>query len=191
MGLVDDTRVRALVIGFFLSLVALTLVASFGLLAVLSALTGPTGGSLLFVVLEAAAPYLVASMLVGLLSFLLLVGLAVAAVRRASVPSDERLAGGARLIERASPAAREADLAERFEPTVEDRIADLKDAYVAGEVSELEYERRLEGLLEQADLAGERSPILDEIESLDDERGPESGDEGPGRRRDRERDAER
>lgn len=196
MGLVDDTRVKTLLVAFFLSLVVLTLTASFGLLAVLSALADPTGGALLFVLLEAAAPYVVASMLVGLVSFLLFVALAVAAVQRASPPRDERLAGLARKVERVSPEARKFGLAERFEPTAEERIEDLKQEYVAGEITELEYERRLQDLLDEEGVGEERGAGLgeereaelgDDLETvLDDERVRRERDS-----RDRDREFER
>lgn len=181
MGLLDDTRVKALLAAFLLSLFALVVTASLGLLAVLSALADPTGGALVFVLLDAAAPYLVASMLVGLLSFLLFVALAVAAVRRASMPRDERLADLARKAERVSPQARKVGLAERFEPTAEERIDDLKREYVAGEITELEYERRLQELMDERDVGDERR------ERLDDELGAEFGDERVRRERERDR----
>lgn len=160
MGLLDDTKVKALLVGFLLSLAVLVATASLGLVAVLSALADPTG-FLPFVLLNAAAPYLVASMLVGLVSFLLFVALSVAAVRRASVPRDERLAELARTVERVSPQARRVDLAERFEPTAEERIEQLKREYVAGEITELEYERRLQDLLREADRGDQRGARLD------------------------------
>jgi uncharacterized membrane protein len=152
MGLLDDTRVKALLAGFLLSLFALVATASLGLLAALSALgSQPAGTPLLFVLLEAAAPYLVASALVSMLSLLLLVALAVAVVRRASMPRDERLARLARTVERHSSGARSVGLAERFEPTTEERIEELKARYVEGEITEWEYERQLQELLADED----------------------------------------
>lgn len=154
MGLVDDTRVKLLLGGFLLSLFALVGIVGFGLLAALSALAAPSAG--LFVLLEAVAPYLVASALVGMLSFFLLVGLVVAGVRSASMPRDERLARLARLAERHSSEARQVGLAERFEPTTEDRIDELKRRYVEGEITELEYERRLQDLMAEEGVSDER-----------------------------------
>jgi membrane protein implicated in regulation of membrane protease activity len=145
MGVFDDAKMKALIAGFVLSLLALVITTTLGLLMGLSALFGPAS------LFAAVAPYVVASMLSGLLSFALLVALSVAAVRRASVPRDERLATLARRVERVSDEAREYGLAERFEPTTEERIEDLKDEYVAGEITELEYERRLRDLLSEAD----------------------------------------
>lgn len=158
MGLVDDTRVKALLVGFLLSLLALVATASLGLLAALSALGDPAyaGVPLPFVLLDATAPYLVASALVGVVSFALFVALAVAAVRRASMPRDDRLARLARRVERHYPEARSMGLAERFEPTTEDRIEELKERYVEGEITEMEYERRLQELMSEEDVSEER-----------------------------------
>jgi hypothetical protein len=157
MGLVDDTSVKLLLGGFVLSLFALVGIAGFGLLAALSALgTAPAGASLIFVVLEAVAPYLVASALVGMLSVLLLVGVVVAAVRSASIPRNDRLAGLARTLERYSSEARRLGLSERLEPTTGDRIEELKRRYVEGEITEWEYERRLQDLLSEEGVSDER-----------------------------------
>jgi len=143
-----DRRVAVLLGAFALSLFALAGLAAFGLLAVASALASATGTApLVFVALDAAAPYLLAAGFVGLLSFLFLIATSVAAIRRASLPRDERLARLARGVERVSDDAREFGLAERFEPTTEDRIEALKRQYVDGELTELAYERRLRELL--------------------------------------------
>lgn len=157
MKLLRDTRVKVLLGAFLLSLFVLLATAALGLLSVLSVLAAPpSSGPLLFVLLDAAAPYLVASAFVGMLSFLLLVGLVVAGVRRASLPRDERLARLARLVERHSSEARQVGLAERFEPTTEDRIEELKQQYVEGEITELEYERRLQDLMADDSVSDER-----------------------------------
>lgn len=145
MGVLNDAKVKALVAGSVLSLFALVITTTLGLLAGLSALFGPAS------LFAAIAPYVVASMLSGLVSLALFVALAVTTVRRASLPRDERLAGLARKVEWMSEEAREYGLAERFEPTTEERIEDLKAEYVAGEITEWEYERRLQDLLAEAD----------------------------------------
>ena len=149
MNLQRDGRVKTLLGGFLVSLVLLVGIAAFGLFAALSALASAAAGApLVFVALDAAAPYIAASMLVGVLSFLLLLGTMVAAVRRLSMPRNERLARVARGVEYVSPRARSAGLAERFEPTTEERIAELKEEYVAGEIGEQEFERRTRDLLD-------------------------------------------
>ena len=149
MGMLDDAKVKALVAGFVLSLFALVITTTLGLLMGLSALFGPAS------LFAAIAPYVVASMLSGFVSLALFVALAVTAVRQASLPRDERLAGLARKIEFVSEEAREYGLAEKFEPTTEERIEDLKDEYVAGDITEWEYERRLQDLLAEANQSDE------------------------------------
>ncbi|WP_276300481.1 SHOCT domain-containing protein [Halorussus lipolyticus] len=157
MGLADDPKVKLLASGFALSLFALVGLVGFGLVAGLSTLAGPpAGASLVFAVLSAVAPYLVASALVGMLSLFLLVGLVVTAVRSASVPRSNRLARLARLVERYSSEARELRLSERLEPTTEDRIDQLKREYVEGDITELEYERRLQDLMADDSMSDQR-----------------------------------
>lgn len=143
-----DRRVTVLLGAFLLSLFLLVALGAFGLLAVVTALATATGTTpLVFVALDAALPYALGAAFVGMLSFLLLVASAFTAVRQASLPTDERLARIARNVERVSEDAREFGLAERFEPSTEERIEELKAQYVAGKITELEYERRLQELL--------------------------------------------
>jgi uncharacterized membrane protein len=157
MGLVDDSRVKVLLGGFLLSLLALVGVTALGAFAVFTALLDPAAGSsLLVVLLETAAPFVAVTAMLGLVSLLLLVGLAVAAVRSASLPRNERLARITRRIEHYSPDARKLGLSERFEPTTEDRIDELKREYVEGEITELEYERRLQELMSEEGVSDER-----------------------------------
>ena len=157
MNLQRDGKVKTLLGGFLLSLVLLVGIAAFGLFAALSALASATAGApLVFVALDAVAPYLAASVLVGVVSFFLLVATMVAAVRRLSAPRSERLARVARGVEYVSPRARSAGLAERFEPTTEERIAELKEEYVAGDIGEREFERRMQTLLDDRDASDGR-----------------------------------
>ena len=166
MGLLDDTRVKMLVAGLVVSLVVLIGVVALGLLAVLSALGGPVGNTpLLFVLLDAAAPYVVLGLLDALVAVGLFVALAVVAVRRASVPRDDRLARLAETVERAYPKARAVGLSDRVEPTQEDRIDDLKQRYVEGDIGEAEYERRLQALMDDEAVEDER--VRREYERLD------------------------
>ena len=157
MGIADDGRVKLLFGGLVFSLLALVGVAAFGVVAGLSALfTAPASVPLVVVLLDAVAPYAITAALLGALSFVLTLGLAVAAVRQASMPRSERLAGLARLVERYSGEARRVGLAERFEPTTEERIDELKAEYVEGEITELEYERRLQDLMVEEGVNDER-----------------------------------
>ncbi|WP_435179753.1 SHOCT domain-containing protein [Halorussus sp. AFM4] len=153
MGLADDGRVKLLFGALVFSLLALVGIAAFGVVAGLTALfSAPASAPLIVVLLDAVAPYAITAALLGALSFVLTLGVAVAAVRRASMPRSERLARLARLVERYSDEARRFGLAERFEPTTEERIDELKRRYVDGELTELEYERRLQDLMAEEDV---------------------------------------
>ncbi|WP_128477958.1 SHOCT domain-containing protein [Halorussus pelagicus] len=157
MGLADDSRVTVFLGGFILSLLALVGVTALGAFAVLTALLDPAAGaSILVVLLETAAPFVAVAAMLGFVSLFLLVGLVVTAVRSASIPRSARLAGLARTVERYSAGARDLGLSETFEPTTEDRIDELKERYVDGEITELEYERRLQDLMREEDVSDER-----------------------------------
>ncbi|UPV99427.1 SHOCT domain-containing protein [Halorussus gelatinilyticus] len=157
MGLVDDSRVTVLLGGFLLSLLALVGVTALGAFAVLSAFLDPAAGTpLLVALLQTAAPFVAVAAMLGVVSLVLLVGLAVAVVRSASVPRDARLARLARTVERYYPGARSLGLSEKFEPTTEDRIDQLKQRYVEGEITELEYEQRLQELMSDDDVSDDR-----------------------------------
>ncbi|WP_227375648.1 SHOCT domain-containing protein [Haladaptatus halobius] len=153
MGLLGDSKVKALLAGLVLSLVVLVGIAALGLLAALSALGNPGAANtpLLLVVLNAAAPYIVALLLDGLVAGLLFVALTIAAARRVSIPRDDRLAGLVRRAERLHPKANSLGLSKRVEPTSEDRMDELKRRYVAGEIGETEFERRMKRLMDGSD----------------------------------------
>ena len=157
MGLLDDTTVKTLLAGLVVSLVVMVAVGALGLLAALSALGDPSGSTpLLFAILDATAPYIVLGLLDALVAGVLAVALAVTAVRRASMPRDDRLARLAELVERAYPKARTVGLSDRVEPTQEDRIDELKRRYVEGDIGEAEYERRLRELMDDESVDDDR-----------------------------------
>ncbi|WP_266075379.1 SHOCT domain-containing protein [Haladaptatus caseinilyticus] len=151
MGLLGDSKVKALLTGFLLSLVLLVGIGALGLLAALSALGNPAYANtpLLWAFLHSAAPYIVAFLLDGLVAGLLFVGLVVAAARNVSMPRNDRLAGIVRRAERLHPQASSLGLSERVEPTTEDRMDELKERYVAGEIDESEFERRMKRLVDE------------------------------------------
>ncbi|WP_458206919.1 SHOCT domain-containing protein [Haladaptatus sp. NG-SE-30] len=160
MGLLGDSKVKALLASLLLSLVVLVGIAALGLLAALSALGNPEYANtpLLIVFLDAAAPYIVAFLLDGLLAGLLFVALTVTAARRVSVPRDDRLARLLRRAERLFPKAGSLGLSKRVEPTKEDRMDELKRQYVEDEIGELEFERRMKQLMDGSEGSdGERA----------------------------------
>lgn len=157
MGLLGDSKVKAMLVGLLLTIFALVGVSLLGMLAALSALGSATGGTpLAFVLLSAAAPYIVIDVLLGLVVAGLLVGLSIAIAQQASMPRNDRLARMARKVENYYPEAKSVGLSERVEPTTEDRIDQLKQRYVEGEIGEAEYERRLQELMDDEGVSDER-----------------------------------
>lgn len=116
-------------------------VAGFGFLAVLTTLL--TGGSLLTVV----GLWLLGTLgLVGL-DIVLTVAFFRTVARRASFPTSQRASNVCRAVESAVPPLSRLGLADRFEPSVAERRAELTERYVDGELSEAELEAELEALL--------------------------------------------
>lgn len=113
-----------------------------------------SGTPLVRTLLSIAVPLLVG---VGLLVVILVlsgVGLVWALVRHASLPRSDRIATVAERVEREYPPLRMlgiSDLLAPPEPTPAERseraLADLRRQYVDGEISELEFERRVDQLV--------------------------------------------
>lgn len=158
MARLYDTRIKALLAGLVLSLVLLAVVGALGLLAALSAIgdAASAGTPLAFALLDAAAPYVVGFLLVGLVALALLAALTLTVVSRASMPRSDRLSRLVGRVERVHPELRSLGLSERVEPTAEDRIGDLKRRYVEGEIDEAEFERRLRRLVDEEAVGDER-----------------------------------
>ncbi|WP_225333643.1 SHOCT domain-containing protein [Halomicrobium urmianum] len=137
--------------------VVLTTMAAVGVftLAAATALVGVVAGGLLAAADAVATYFLFGVLLLGL-DVVLAVALAVTLASMVSLPESDRLAGAAAVAERA--AGREPRLARKFEPSVETRHERLRERYVAGEISELELERRLDDLL-AADFEGSTGTV--------------------------------
>ncbi|WP_324663050.1 SHOCT domain-containing protein [Haloarcula sediminis] len=121
-------------------------VAVVGVLATASVLV--TGGSLVLTV----GAFLLATLLLGGLTLVFGAGLLSTLASRASLPSvprNRRVANALHGLEAAVPPLRRLGLADRLEPTVEDRRARLTERYVDGELSEREFEARLDALLDE------------------------------------------
>ncbi|WP_458185083.1 SHOCT domain-containing protein [Haladaptatus sp. NG-WS-4] len=153
MGLLGDSKVKTLLAGLVLSLVVLVGISALGLFAALSSLGNPEYANtpLLVALIDAAAPYILAFLLDGLLAGLLFVALMVTAARRVSMPRDDRLARLLRRFERLFPRASSLGLSKRVEPTREDRMDELKRQYVEDEIGEMEFERRMKRLVDGGD----------------------------------------
>ncbi len=140
--------------------------------------------------LSTLLPYVVGVVVLGLLDAVLLVWTVVAALRRLSLPRDDRLVAVAERVEQL-PGLRSLDLAERFEPTDEQRRAELRRQYVEGEITEAEFERRVREHVENpSDLATE-DPTLARVLGDGDGRSAARDDAGEGDETTREREQDR
>jgi hypothetical protein len=156
-----------------------------GLLALLE-----TGS--LVAALSATLPWAVGTLLLLLVDAGLLVWTVVAAIRRLSLPRDDRLASAAERAEAELPVLRSLSLAERFEPTPEQRRQHLKERYVDGELSEAEFERRVREHVENPSALATEDPLLARVLADDESRSdaPRERDADGERDATRERDAE-
>ncbi len=137
--------------GVVLTTLALGGVAGLAVVTFLTAVG--TGVAPSLALLDAVGTYLLPALLLAGLDLLFGVALVVTLVRRAASVESERLASVVRTVEDHA-LGRDLGLAERFEPSVESRREELKRAYTAGDISEHEFERRLDDLLEREDGGG-------------------------------------
>ncbi len=154
----------ALLVATFLTVGVGTLGGGLALVTLIE--TGSVAASL-----STLLPYAVATVLLGLADVVLLVWTVVAALRRLSVPRDDRLVAAAERVERL-PGLRSLDLAERFEPTDEQRRAELRRQYIGGELTEAEFERRVREYVDDPGNLATEDPSLTrtlEESSADDE----------------------
>jgi len=130
------------------------LVVGAGLMALFEGLTALSGGVppgeevVLLAMLGAAAEWIVAAVVLALLAVVFLVATVVSVLRDASLPRDDRLVSVVERLERTYPILRQFDVSEKVEPTTEDRKQQLKEQYVEGELSDAEFEREMDRLLE-------------------------------------------
>lgn len=130
------------------------LLVGVGLLALLDALTVLSGGAaygegpLLLAMLGAAAEWVVAGIVLALLALLFLVATVVSVLRSTTLHRSDRLATAVERLERRYPILEQVDASDRVGPTTEDRRRQLKEQYVAGEISDEEFEREMERLLD-------------------------------------------
>lgn len=137
--------------GFVISAVALVGVGLLGLADAVSVLTA--GGVyygeefILLAMLGEAAEWVMLGLVVGAVAALFLIATVVSILRNASVPRSDRLVQVVEWLEHRYPVLRTFDVSEKVEPTVEDRKQELKEQYVAGELSDDEFEREMERLM--------------------------------------------
>ncbi len=152
MGLIGD--LKGPLAGFAVSAVLFVAVGLYGLADVLAVTSGtePTLAALV----AAAVPYLVTLLVVGLVGVGFL-GWGLYQVTSGAVSGDNHLLQNeyvetaAEYAERESDLARRFDLTEKVRPDPDERarreLADLKERYAEGELTEAEFERRVERLL--------------------------------------------
>ncbi|GAB3676111.1 SHOCT domain-containing protein [Halopiger thermotolerans] len=146
--------------GFVASAVLLVGVGAFAVLDALSVLTGsvPYGEEfVLLAMIGEAAEWIAAAVVLGLLAVLFLAATVVSVLRSASLPRSDRLVALVERLEREYPVLRQFDVAEKVEPTTAERREQLTERYVDGEISEAEFEREMERLMDD-DPSAETSP---------------------------------
>ncbi|QRV17487.1 SHOCT domain-containing protein [Haloterrigena salifodinae] len=137
--------------GFVVTGILLVGVGLLGLFDALSVLTGGATYSeevLVLAMLGAAAEWVVAAIVLGLIAVAFLVATVVSVLRTKSIPRSDRLASIVERLEREYPVLRQFDASERVEPTTGDRRQRLKEQYVDGEITEAEFEREMQRLLD-------------------------------------------
>ncbi|PSQ38891.1 hypothetical protein BRD13_05320 [Halobacteriales archaeon SW_5_70_135] len=157
MSLFDGRRHRVLAVATVTSTLLTVAVGGYGLGVGLLALLS-TGS--LVAALSALLPWAVGTVVLSLVTALFSVWTVAAALRRFSLPTDDRLAALARRAEADVPGLRSLGLAERFEPTPEERRRRLKQAYVDGELTEAEFERAVREHVDPDRITPTEDPLL-------------------------------
>lgn len=143
--------------GFVVSGILLVGIALLGLVDALSVLSGGASYGQEFVLLAmvgAAAEWIMAGIVVGLVAVAFLTATLVSILRSTSVPRSDVLVSVVERLERTYPILREFDVSKRVEPTLEDRKQQLKEQYVAGDLSDEEFERQMDQLLHDDSSSG-------------------------------------
>ena len=154
--------------GFVITVLLLIGVGLMGLLDAVSVLSGATsysGEFVLVVMLAEAAEWVVIGLGLGLAAVVFLTAAVVSILRAASLPRDDRLVAIVGWLERKYPILRHFDVSERVEPTAADRQQHLKKQYIAGEISEEEFEREMEQLM--TDQPSEKNVRSDAYTTID------------------------
>ncbi|PSQ43400.1 hypothetical protein BRD17_06360 [Halobacteriales archaeon SW_7_68_16] len=141
MGWFGRHRIGVLATLLLVDVAAIVAVTLLGGLAVIAALpTGVVG------LASAALPWVAALAVLSVAGVGIGGWLAYVLVRRASLPRSDRLATIVRRVERLTGLG--VGLAGYVEPNEADRVESLRERYVTGDLSEDEYERRLERVLD-------------------------------------------
>lgn len=136
---------------FVLTGIGLIGVVLMGLLDAFSVLSGNVASGEEFVLLAMfgeAAEWAVIGIVLSLVALLFLVATIVSILRNTSLHRSDRLVSVVERLEHEYPLLEQFDVSEKVEPTIEDRRQELKEQYVTGEISEEEFEREMEGLMD-------------------------------------------
>lgn len=152
MGLLSDRLLWLSALGALLSGGLLAVVVGYVALVVYSGLV--SGAPLVGVLVEIGVPVVLATAVLVSVFVGSAVGFAWALARNATLPRSERLGGLAARAEEEYPPLRAVGLAELLSPpspTAEEReeeaLAALKRQYVDGEITEAEFERKVDRLV--------------------------------------------
>jgi len=152
MSRIGDKSHWVLFACFLASVVLTAIVGVLGLVEGLNALFDPAAGGFFLVrVFQAVVQYVIALIILAALDVAFLVGTVVATLRKASLPKSDRLARFAGWAEREYPVLGSLDISDRFDLDPEHRREKLKERYVEGEIDELEFERRMQDLMDDTD----------------------------------------
>lgn len=138
--------------GFVLSGIFLAGAVLMGVLDALSVLTGQVATReefILLTMLGEAAEWVVVAIVFGLFGIVFLGAAIISVLRNASIPRSDRLVSLVERLEREYPPLKELDVSQKVEPTTEDRQQQLKDRYVTGDISDEEFEREMEQLIDE------------------------------------------
>ncbi|CCQ34076.1 conserved hypothetical protein [Halorhabdus tiamatea SARL4B] len=125
-----------------------------GLVDAVSVLSGGVYYGEEFVVLAMlgeAVEWVVAAVVFGVFAVAFLAATVVSVLRNTSIHRNDWLASIVERLEHEYPILRQFDVAEKVEPTTADRKQTLKQQYVDGDISDAEFEREMERLLDDGD----------------------------------------
>ncbi|WP_436347956.1 SHOCT domain-containing protein [Natronorubrum sp. FCH18a] len=137
--------------GFVISAV---LLVGAGLIGIVDALSVLSGGMsygeefILLAMLGEAAEWVMVGLILGLFAVLFLAATVVSILRSTSIPRSDRLVSIVEWVERKYPVLRQFDASGKVTPTTEDRKQQIKEQYIAGEISEAEFERKMEQVMD-------------------------------------------
>ena len=152
MRLLRNRALWAAFLGFVLSGLLLVIGAGYLGLVVVTGLLG--GGPVVGTLLDLAVPAILGGALLVLLVLLSGIAFLYVLLRSLSLPRSARVAASVARVEGVYPPLRRVGLSDRLappEPSPEERaeraLADLKARYVDGELTEAEFERRIDWLV--------------------------------------------